>query len=73
MIGTKNGVPTPPTFGDNVRIGAGAIVVGDIKIGNNSFIGAGTVVAKDVPENSVIIGNPAILLKKDGVKVDQRL
>ncbi|MFD6211495.1 serine O-acetyltransferase [Peribacillus sp. NPDC060253] len=72
-IGTKNGVPTPPTIGDNVRIGAGAIVVGDIKIGNNSFIGAGAVVAKDVPENSVIIGNPAILLKKDGVKVNQRL
>lgn len=72
-IGTKNGVSKLPTIGNNVRIGAGAIVIGDIKIGDNSFIGAGAVVTKDVPANSVIVGNPAILLKKDGIIVNQKL
>jgi len=52
-----------PTIGDNVSIYTGAIVIGDIKIGNNSKIGAGAVVVKDVPENSVVVGNPARLIK----------
>ncbi|PEZ94198.1 serine acetyltransferase [Bacillus cereus] len=72
-IGTKNGVSTPPTIGNNVRIGAGAIVIGDIKIGDNSFIGAGSVVTKDVPENCVVVGNPGLIVKRDGVKVKQKL
>lgn len=72
-IGTKNGVSTPPTIGNNVRIGAGAIVIGDIKIGDNSFIGAGSVVTKDVPENCVVVGNPGVIVKRDGEKVKQKL
>ena len=44
-----------PTIGDNVFIGAGAIIMGGITIGDNVRIGAGTVVYKDVPSHSVVI------------------
>lgn len=50
---------TAPTIGDHVSICAGAIVVGDIRIGDNVTIGAGAVVVKDVPDNAVVVGNPA--------------
>lgn len=40
-------------------IGAGAIILGEITIGNNSIIGAGAVVLRDVPDNVVVAGNPA--------------
>lgn len=45
-----------PTIEDNVIIGAGSILLGNIKIGQNSKIGAGSIVLKDVPKNSTIIG-----------------
>lgn len=47
------------TIGDNVFIGNGAIILPGTKIGNNVIIGAGTIVASDVPDNSVMVGNPA--------------
>lgn len=47
-----------PTIGNNVVIGAGAIVLGDIKVGNNARIGAGSVVVKDVPEGATVVGVP---------------
>ena len=52
-----------PTFGDNVTIGANATVIGDITIGNHVQIGAGAVVVKDVPDNCVVAGNPARIIK----------
>ncbi|MBO8131998.1 MAG: serine O-acetyltransferase [Candidatus Marinimicrobia bacterium] len=48
-----------PTIGNNVLIGAGAIVLGPIKIGDNARIGAGSVVIKDVPPGATAIGVPA--------------
>lgn len=48
-----------PTIGNNVVIGAGAIVLGNIKIGDNARVGAGSVVVKDVPENTTVVGVPA--------------
>lgn len=48
-----------PSFGSNVTVCAGAIVVGGVKIGDNVTIGAGAVVVKDVPDNCTVIGNPA--------------
>jgi serine O-acetyltransferase len=66
-IGYRN-TPTPPTIGNNVKIGAGAIVVGELKIGDGAIIGAGAVVTKDVPANSVVVGNPARIIKKDGIR-----
>ncbi|MCX7716215.1 MAG: serine O-acetyltransferase [Endomicrobia bacterium] len=47
-----------PTVGNNVVIGAGAILLGNIKIGNNSRIGAGSVVVRDVPEGATVVGVP---------------
>ena len=49
-------------IGDNCFIGNGAIILPNTKIGNKVIIGAGTVVAKDIPDNSVVIGNPCFIL-----------
>lgn len=47
-----------PTLGNNVIVGAGAKVLGNITIGNNVRIGAGSVVVEDVPEHSTVVGIP---------------
>jgi len=44
-----------PTLGDNVYVGSGAKILGNVKIGSNSRIGANAVVMKDVPENSLVM------------------
>ncbi|MGY5352968.1 DapH/DapD/GlmU-related protein [Wenyingzhuangia sp. IMCC45533] len=53
-----------PTIGDNVEVGANAVIIGNIKIGNNVVVGAGTVVVKDVPSNSIVVGNPSRIIAK---------
>jgi len=57
-----------PTIGDNVYIGVGAKVLGEIKIGNNVKIGANAVVVKDVPDNATVVGVPAKVVKIKEVK-----
>jgi len=52
-----------PVIGNNVDIGANVCIIGDITIGDNVIIGAGTVVTKDIPANSVVVGNPARILE----------
>ncbi len=47
-----------PTIGNNVEIGAGAILLGPIRVGDNARIAAGSVVVKDVPNNATVIGVP---------------
>lgn len=59
-----------PTIGNNVMIGAGAKVLGPLKIGDNSRIAAGAVVLADIPPNSTAVGVPARVVKRDGVRVD---
>lgn len=59
-----------PTLGDNVVIGAGAKVLGNIKIENNSYIGANAVVIRDVPANSTVVGVPGHVTKQDGQRID---
>jgi serine O-acetyltransferase len=71
VIGVKNG--KKPSFGNNVYIGPNCIVIGGITIGNNVTIGAGTILTKSVPDNCVVIGNPAYILKQDGVRVNKKL
>jgi len=46
-------------IGDNVMIGAGSIILPDVRIGNNVIIAAGSIVSKDIPDNSVAGGIPA--------------
>lgn len=59
------GVLEKPVFiGNNVWIGAKAIILGGVKIGNNSIIGAGAVVTKDVPDNVIVGGVPAKIIKR---------
>ena len=53
-----------PIIGNNVQIGANSVIIGEITIGKNSVIGAGSVVVKNVPDNCVVAGNPAKLLKQ---------
>lgn len=50
-----------PVIGDNVDIGAGAKLLGPIRIGNNVVIGANAVVITDVPDDSIAVGVPAII------------
>jgi maltose O-acetyltransferase len=54
----------PITIGDNVWLGGGAIVLPGVTIGDNSVIGAGAVVMRDVPANSVAVGNPARVVRE---------
>ena len=53
-----------PIIKDNVDVGANSVIIGNIKIGNNVIIGAGSVVVKDVPDNEIVAGNPARIIKK---------
>ncbi len=65
LLGKKHpGIQPPSIFiGDNCYIGTGATILGPIHIGNNVTIAAGAVVVKDVPDNCVVAGNPAKIIK----------
>lgn len=53
-----------PVIGNNVELGSNVCLIGDIKIGNNVKIGAGSVVVKDIPDNSIAVGNPARVIRR---------
>ena len=52
-----------PIIGDNVTLGVNVTVIGGVTIGNNVIIGAGSVVVKDIPDNSIAVGNPCRVIK----------
>lgn len=54
----------PVDIGDDVWIGGGAIVLPGVTIGSNVIVGAGSVVTKDVPNNVIVAGNPAKIIKR---------
>ncbi|ELP86804.1 hypothetical protein EIN_516900 [Entamoeba invadens IP1] len=54
----------PTRIKDGAWIGTGAIIMPNITIGENSVVGAGSVVTKDVPDNTVVAGNPARVIRK---------
>ncbi len=58
-----------PTLGDHVMVGAGAKVLGPIRIGNNVQIAAGAVVLTDIPDNCTAVGIPARVVRRDGKRV----
>lgn len=60
-----NGQGDPPVIGDNVMITCGAKVLGQIHVGNHVTIGANAVVIRDVPDNCVVGGVPAKILKQN--------
>jgi len=54
----------PIIIGNNVFVGANSIILPSVKIGNNVVIGAGSVVVKDIPSNSIAVGNPCKVIKQ---------
>lgn len=70
---THENLDNTPIIGDNVNIGANVVIVGKIKIGNNVIIGAGTVVTKNVPDNCTIVGNPARIISRNGIRINEKL
>ena len=63
-MGGRAGHKGLPNIGDNVLIGVHAQILGNVKIGNNSIVGAGAIVTHDVPDNVVVVGNPARILRR---------
>ena len=70
-LGDKKG--KTPIIGRHVEILPGAVIAGDVTIGDNSVIGPNAVVYKSVPANCVIVGNPAYILKRNGLIVNEPL
>ena len=58
-----------PTLGNNVVVGAGAKILGNIHIGDNVSVGANSVVLRDVPPNSTVVGVPGRIASREGKKV----
>jgi putative colanic acid biosynthesis acetyltransferase WcaB len=54
-----------PTLGDDVELGAGCAVIGDLAVGDHARIGALAVVVKSVPEWGVVVGNPGRVIRID--------
>lgn len=54
-----------PVIGENVFLGAGSMVIGNVRIGNNVRIGANCVVTKDVPDNCLVVGAKAVVIQRD--------
>ncbi len=59
-----------PTLGNNIVVGAGAKILGNIEIGPNSYIGANAVVLKNVPSNTTVVGVPGRVTRQEGRKID---
>jgi len=62
-----------PVVGNNVTIGSSAQVIGNVTIGDNVIIGAGAVVTKSVPPNCTVVGVPAYIIERNGIKVKEFL
>ena len=58
-----------PTIGDNVVIGGGAKILGNVTVGKNCRIGAGSVVLRNVPYNSTVVGVPGHIVFRNGKRV----
>lgn len=62
-----------PEIGDDVTINAGALIIGGVVIGDRAKIGAGAVVVKSVPSDCTVVGNPAYIVRRNGVRVTEKL
>ena len=68
----RTGERGAPVIGDRVDIGSGAKILGAIRIGDNVAIGANAVLLKDVPSNSIAVGIPARIIRKDANGMSSR-
>ena len=66
------GVIEPVRIGDNVLVGANAVVIEGVQVGNGSVVAAGAIVTQDVPENVVVAGVPARIIKEIDEKTQQK-
>jgi serine O-acetyltransferase len=58
-----------PTVEENVVVGAGAKVLGNIRVGHHSMVGAGSVVLKDVPPSCTVVGIPGVVVRQKGKRI----
>ncbi len=59
-----------PTLRDNIVVGAGAKILGNIEVGSNAYVGANAVVIKNVPPNTTVVGVPGRITRQEGRKID---
>ena len=72
LVGNAQGKRTgTPIIGNNVFMGRNSIVIGNVKIGNDVLIAPGAFVNFDVPDNSVVIGNPGKIIPQDSSPTDK--
>ena len=64
-IGASAGSEDPPTIGENVWIGPDCVIYGDTRLGNGVAVLPGTVLSINVPDNTVVGGNPGIIVRRD--------
>lgn len=62
-----------PTVGNHVVIGAGAKVLGNIRVGDCSYVGANAVILRDVPRHATVVGVPGHITRQDGQKIDVKM
>lgn len=70
VLGKKNTNENRPIVGDNVELTLGSKVIGCVTLGNHVIVAPNSVVIKDVPDNCVVSGVPARIIKQDGKKVE---
>lgn len=70
---TEVGGIDTPTIGNNVKIYTNSVVIGNIIIGDNVSIGAGSVVLKSIPPDCTVVGNPAYIVRRNGIRVNEKL
>jgi serine O-acetyltransferase len=72
VIGHKGGFKGGgvPTLGNNVWVGVGAKILGEVILGNNVIVGANAVVVSNVPDNATVVGIPARVIKINNKKVN---
>jgi serine O-acetyltransferase len=61
--GIRHNSDHQPKLHDNVRLGAGAVILGNVTVGKNAIVGANSVVLEDVPPNAMVVGAPAKIVE----------